>query len=185
MLKRCFLLLIFIAFVVSVYGQHYTLIETGRPQSFAYNNARNITGKSWGITFNYFEFNGVDFAVLDSINAANQLNEDGLAKRKGADWDAIFHQEVNAELEKDNRLRARVRQTKGSGYQAEDLIHLEKSRWGENRYKAYLFRQLETGGEKPFYIVSTYRLNTRKERLKLLSSKVRPIYFSYPENGIR
>lgn len=184
MLKRFCLIIAFVSVIITVYGQRYIIIETGRPQAFEYNNARNIIGKSWGITFGYFEFDGVDFEALDSINALNKIQEDRLALQKGTAWREAFQNEVKGELEKNEVFRAIIRKQRKAGL-TEEMIHLEKRKLCRNHYKAYVFKQVETAGQQYFHTISTYRINSKRNRIKLTSLKSRPIHFSYPENGIR
>lgn len=176
--------LLFLSCFTLIYSQKYTLYKTGRPQDFAYNNAEKIVAKNWKIEFKYFPFDGVNFDLLDSINAVNKKTTDLLEAKKGAKWQDEFLMEVNFVLEKTNQVRKLIDKeivTLNSG--TEKLIHFEHQCL-QNRYKAYLVGQVLEKGERKFYILQTYKVNLKKQSFKLIEEKQRPLHFSYPENGI-
>lgn len=179
-LKKIILTLALICVTLGISAQ-FELIKTGRPQPFEYNNAAKTVGKKWGITFDYVAFDGVNFDLLDSINARNEATEQKLAARYGADWTIAFRKEVDAELARQNRLRQMIYELPGD---KPAMIYLEQSRWNTNKYKAFAFAQVEKDGKRPFYIQQEYKLNLKSGKVKLKSSRMKPIHFESPENGI-
>lgn len=162
----------------------YELIKTGRPQPYEYNNAEQTVGKRWGITFGYIAFDGVNFDLLDSITLRNETVEKKLAAKKGAAWNRDFRAEVETELKKQNELRALLQPLLKNLDQQDLLIHFEQGKWNQNKYKAFVFGQIEKDGKRPFYILRTYKIKVKSSKIKLRSAKISPIHFDYPENDI-
>ncbi len=179
------LLFILFLFCTSlIYSQKYTLYKTGRPQSFEFNNAEKIVAKRWKIDNQYFAFDGVNFALLDSINEINKKSEEKLAAQKGVNWRDAFLMEVNQVLDKTNQVRLLIDKeiiTLNNG--SEKFIHFEQGCF-KNQYKAYVVSQILEKGERHFYILQTYNVNLKKQTFKLKEEKQKPLHFSYPENGI-
>ena len=176
--------LLFISCSTLIYSQKYTLYKTGRPQTFEYNNAEKIVAKKWKIEYKYFAFDGVDFALLDSINAVNKKSTDLLEANKGEKWQDEFLMEVNQILDKTNAVRELINKeivTLNNG--SEKLIHFEHNCL-KNHYKAYVIGQILEKGERNFYILQVYYVNLKRNTFKLKEEKQKPLHFSYPENGI-
>lgn len=173
-----------IVFVSNALAQKYVFIKTGRPETMEYNNARNIVAKKWGIQFKYVAFNSENTDTLKVIAVENKTTEAKLVNKKGPNWNADFTAEVNAELIKINGLRTKIEQqilTLNHG--SEKMIHFEQTQF-KNRYKAFVFGQIEVGDLRPYYVLQVYKINIKKGTLKLVSEPLKPIDFEYKENGI-
>ena len=179
-----FLILLFISCSSLIYAQKYTFYKTGRPQSFEYNNAEKIVAKKWNIEYKYFAFDGVDVALLDSINEVNKKTTEKIEAKKGAKWQDAFLMELDQVLQQTNQARELISKeivTLNSG--SEKLKHFEKHCF-KNRYKAYVIGQILEKGERNFYILQVYYVNVKKQTFKLKEERQKPLHFSYPENGI-
>lgn len=181
---KSLLILILFSTTSFVFSQKYTLYKTGRPQSFEYNNAEKIIAKKWKIDFKYFAFDGIDFALLDSINAINEQTTKKLEATKGAKWQDDFLMEVGEMLEKTSQVRSAIQKeivmlNNGS----EKFIHFEKSCF-KNHYKAFVVSQILEKGQRNFYVLQVYYVNLKKQTFKLKEEKQKPLHFSYAENGI-
>lgn len=176
--------LIFLLFTCMPLSAQLKFTKTGRPQTFEYNNAERTVGKRWGIKFDYVAFDGVNFDLLDSINAQNQVTENKLAAQKGADWNATFRAEVDAELERQKALRNQI-----TG-QIKDMppfpiqVHFEQAKCSNQKYRAYVFSQMELEDQRKYYVNYQYKVNLKNGKIKLVSEKTKELHFEYPENGI-
>ena len=181
---KTFLITLFISCSSLIYAQKYTFYKTGRPQTFEYNNAEKILAKKWKIEYKYFAFDGVNFALLDSINEINKKTNDKLVAEKGENWQDKFLMELDKVLQQTNLTRAQINKeivTLNNG--SEKFIHFEHHCL-KNHYKAYVVAQILEKGERHFYILQVYYVNVKKQTFKLKEEKQRPLHFSYPENGI-
>lgn len=188
-MKQLLFFLLLTGFSVHLSAQELTLIKTGRPHTFEYNNAERIVGQRWGIRFDYFAFNGTDWNALDSINALNQQSETKLAARKGADWNERFRKEVEEEQALQEAFRKRIFAAPGHQKQflKEGMIHFETGKC-KKWYTAYVFEPAKGSEEEniTYSVYVVYKIS--KKHIKQVSSKIqevqKPIHFAYPENGI-
>lgn len=181
--------ILFFCFVIQTSGlifcQSFRLIKTGRPEKFEYNNALQVVGKKWDLSFEYFAFDGINFETLDSITALNQVVEDKLSQKFGNNWYEDFNQEVNQELQKQNDFRKSLAPLIVDLKQQETLkIHFQKQKCRAKKYNAFVFTQIEKEGARPFYVLRTYRISASTGKVKLTRNKLTPIHFEYKENGI-
>ena len=182
-LNRLLLSFVILCIVFDLSGQRLEIIKTGRPETFEYNNAERIVARKWGIEFGYVAFDGVNFDLLDSITARNEVAEKKLAAQKGADWNAVFRKQVDAELKKDDALREQIKTKMGAEVQ-DKMIGLEQAKCNRNQYKAFVFALPAGENQGKFLIYREYRIHAKSGKIKLKSTKIREIHFEYIENGI-
>ncbi len=180
--KKLFLSFTLLSVVFDLSAQ-LKMIKTGRPQSFEYNNAERTVGKRWGIEFDYLAFDGVNFDLLDSITAQNQVTEAKIAAKKGANWNTVFRAEVETELKKQNDLRSQIMSQIQDQPPFPIMIHFEQSKWSRHKYKAYAF-SLVISEETCYQVNQQYKVNLKTNKISLKSEKIKNLHFEYPENGI-
>lgn len=156
----------------------YTLYETGRPNNVQSNNAKQIVGEQWNITYTYKANPENIMQHNDSVNA--MLNE-----KYGENWLNTFNDEVHAELELNTTIRTSIMKTeiylKSKEALFEPTILLKKK--GDS-YIAYIVGQQKSDDSRLFITFARLMVKDNGLHIDVKDDTIQPLALTFPQNGI-
>jgi len=174
------LMVLIIAAPFSFFGQgksadltYYEDQSQVRPMSFEYTNAQNVVHKKWGIIYKSSE--GVD---TSQVKVSNSKFEEALSQRHGEGWNGKLMGAVKMELSAQSRIRLMIEKLAEYKLMDTTQLYIEVLPKGK-KYICKVIGQQVQGDKKPFVIFRKAVYSIKREKLKLKSSKARPIDVAY------